>query len=753
MAWVALSLARGQGLRTEPGGHMRSPGLVQARSRWKSTPWWAWQQVYATRSLNTEYSGLLPHVAVQEAMTPTSNVGACLYPNTNKYPNWIVILTREKGEKLAATFNARWAEQGAWQREFSFLLRLFSRWLKDNALLDSAVQDCLERLENRVRGSRVMVAFVAEFSRGKSEMVNAIFFADYGRRIMPASAGRTTMCPTEIAYDPDLAPTLRLLPIQTRLQAKALRDWRLNLDAWTTFVLDLNSAEQLASTFERVTETLQVTPQEAQALGFWDSPGPEDHPPTDAQGLVEVPKWRHALVNFAHPLLKQGLVILDTPGLNAVGAEPELTLDLIDQADAVVFIVGADTGVTASDLAIWQDHIRPCTDQGRTELLVLNKIDTLWDELRSPDQVQAQIEAQKRRAAEALGVDPQDVLAVSAQKGLVAKISSNADLLERSGLLALEAALAHGVVGGRRAALHIAVAQDIATLLAEVGRIVHTSQMGLAGQRAEVEGLRGKSDAVVQQMRERIAREQQEFERGSSKIRAVKAVHARLFQDIWDALDPSQLAHEINTLERALSQPGLKMGAKKAYGETFSRLRARLSQVQALANEIRAMQVATFHQINAELGTALQPLAPPALDACLMDLALTERSHLSYLGLRNLLRLQQPEFRQRLVVALESRLQTMRAGVRMDAQSWRNSVAAHLDAQIHLRRTHFANRLDALEKVGNATAGLHQRLRQLADRQQAMEALATKLEEQTAHLVAANEDHQAKLQARSLPPF
>jgi hypothetical protein len=55
--------------------------------------------------------------------------------------------------------------------------------------------------------------------------------------------------------------------------------------------------------------------------------------------MVEVPLWRHAIINLPHPLLKQGLVILDTPGLNAVGAEPELTVNLIPQAHAVVFIL------------------------------------------------------------------------------------------------------------------------------------------------------------------------------------------------------------------------------------------------------------------------------------------------------------------------------------------------------------------------------------------------------------------------------
>ncbi|MGC4060668.1 MAG: hypothetical protein QM749_07395 [Aquabacterium sp.] len=29
---------------------------------------------------------------------------------------------------------------------------------------------------------------------------------------------------------------------------------------------------------------------------------------------VEVPVWRHARINLPHPLLKRGLVVLDTPG-------------------------------------------------------------------------------------------------------------------------------------------------------------------------------------------------------------------------------------------------------------------------------------------------------------------------------------------------------------------------------------------------------------------------------------------------------
>jgi hypothetical protein len=77
------------------------------------------------------------------------------------------------------------------------------------------------------------------------------FFAGYGRRIMPASAGRTTMCPTEMGYDADVPPCLRLLPIETRLQPQALMEWRMAPEKWTRIDLDVKNPQQLARRWKK----------------------------------------------------------------------------------------------------------------------------------------------------------------------------------------------------------------------------------------------------------------------------------------------------------------------------------------------------------------------------------------------------------------------------------------------------------------------------------------------------------------------
>jgi hypothetical protein len=637
---------------------------------------------------------------------------------------------------VGTSFNEQFDQHGAWRREFALRLKLLSEWMKDHELLDSAVEERLRRLEQQMRSDKVMVAFVAEFSRGKSELINAIFFAGYKRRIMPASAGRTTMCPTELGYDAEVPPCLRLLPIETRLQPQALMEWRAVPDKWTRIDLDVNDPGQLAKALEKVAEVRHVSKEEARALGFWHDEVPEDNPMMDANGLVEVPKWRHALINIAHPLLKQGLVILDTPGLNAIGAEPELTVNLIPQAHAVVFILAADTGVTKSDLSIWREHL--ISESGNTDsrLVVLNKIDTMWDSLSTPAQVQAQIDRQRATSAEILGLPREQVIPVSAQKGLVAKVNDDEALLQASQLPVLERALAHGVMGQRQKILRAAVAGGITDLRMEASRALNIRRRDLAEQMLELKGLRGKNTSVIKHMRTRIEQEQGDFDVSGSKIHAVRSVHLKLLREVFSLLGTGTLKSEMGELTAALRQPGIKLGVKKAYGQTFDRLREGLRKAQTTSAEIQNMLGGTFRQLNAEYGFSLQAPQEPDLARYIRDLDLVERSHTQYLGVGNALKLAQPEFADRLVRALATRLRVVYESALGEVELWNKSAAAQLDAQLRERRRNFGRRIEAIERIQQAATGLDDRIGEIDTQEGALNQLDAKLIELTAYLIA-----------------
>lgn len=625
------------------------------------------------------------------------------------------------------SFSEQFDRLSHWRKSFAAQMASFREWLAAHELLDAAVQEQLQRLENLLRGDKVSVAFVAEFSRGKSELINAVFFSHYGRRIMPASPGRTTMCPTELSYDPGLQPCLRLLPIETRAQPYSLAEWRERPSTWVQLPLDVDDADQLAQTMAHVAQVRKVPVDEARQLGFWSDEDGVENPLVDAQGLVEIPKWRHALINMAHPLLRQGLVIVDTPGLNAVGTEPELTVNLIAQAHAVVFVLAADTGVTKSDLAIWKELLQPCHREGDAHLVVLNKIDTLWGSLDSGTEVKELLNRQRRQSAQILDIDPARIVPLSAQKGLVAKIESNTALLQKSGLPLFEDLLAQGILAHRQSILRSVVGEGMAHLQQQVLRSILIRRRDLDEQMLELRSLRGKNTSMIGRMRQRIEQEQQAFENSTAKILALRTVHLKLMNQAFHLLGATSLRKELEQLSGALEHSGLKVGVRKVYASTFERLRDLGAQVRAAAAEVQTMLVAMFRELNAEFGFSLQPPGDLQLHDFERELAQIEESYLQYLSFGNTLKLANPMFGQRMLKALGMRLRAVFESAANDLDLWSKSATAQLDAQLKERKRSFARRMEAVDRIHEAANGLAQRIAEIESAEQQLDQLEQRL--------------------------
>ncbi|MBL0151596.1 MAG: dynamin family protein [Ideonella sp.] len=429
-----------------------------------------------------------------------------------------------------------------WRKAMDRRVEQFGTLLGDHDLLDADGMAMVQTLRQRLSSDRLVLAFVAEFSRGKSELINALFFADSGRRILPATPGRTTMCPVELAWDASEAASLCLLPIGTRRDGLTVSALRGRMHLWQRVALPLGNPEGLAEALQEVTQTQLVSLDDARALGFWDDENPNDNPPRGDDDRVEVPAWRHALINYPHPLLKRGLVVIDTPGLNAIGAEPELTLGLLPSAHATVFLLAADAGVTRSDLAIWRDHLG---DRGLERFVVLNKIDALNDPLLSAEQVAAQVQRQREQVATTLAVSEQRVFPLSARQALSARMGGDQAGLLASGLPALEQALANQLLPERGSVVGRLIEDGALALQQVTTRRINDRRRQLADQLAELGSLRGKSSSKLLMMSSRFQREAAAFEECLPRLTATRAVHSRLLQSVMRDLSSERVRLEV----------------------------------------------------------------------------------------------------------------------------------------------------------------------------------------------------------------
>jgi hypothetical protein len=614
------------------------------------------------------------------------------------------------------TLATRFEAYADWRRRLTMRVFSLRERLSEQELANAQVEQRFERLLEQLEHDKLIVAFVAELSRGKSELINAIFFADFGRRLLPSSAGRTTMCPTELSYDASLPPSIRLLPIETRLKAASVAELRRYPDEWVTIPLDLALAGQIADALQSVSQVKRVPAAVAARYGLGGSgdEGAEaaeaDEPPS-----TEIPCWRHAIINFPHPLLQQGLVVLDTPGLNATGAEAELTLAQIPGAHTVLFILAADTGVTTTDLEVWTSHLAgedPAAKASR--IVVLNKIDGLWDELRGDADVDADIARQVADSARVLAVAPSQVYAVSAQKALVAKVNGDDALLERSRVPALEAALSGRLVPARRDIVGGAVRCEVRAIAADARALLQSRRNGLALQLAELCDLRGRNEDVAVHLMKRVADEKALFERGLQRFTALRTVFTEEAKRLQDCIGEDALRGNAARTRRRIEASPFTRGIREAMNGFFGTIRADFERGAKTTGDIQELMRSMYARFAEE--RSLGRFDPPGFSMLKYqkEIERLERAYNAHFNtLWNMVSKAKFALMRRFFETIASRVKHVYEVANRDADSWLRSVMSPLEGQVRELHAQLRRRVDSIKQIQGASGELETHVAEL----------------------------------------
>ena len=485
---------------------------------------------------------------------------------------------------------------GQWREQLVQAIDHYRSWLETYGHRVQEVDETLLNLRHNLQSERLVIAFAAEFSRGKTELINSLFFSDTGVRLLPSSPGRTTMCPTEIFYDEDGGSYIRLLPIESRLSDMTLGEYKQRPLSWMQVELDPSSPVQMQEAFQELAATKKVPFAQAQKLGLWNndglSSGMDDD---DTPETVEVPCWRHALISFPHPLLKEGLSIMDTPGLNALGAEPELTLTMLPSAHAVVFVLAADTGVTKSDLEMWRNHVRG-TRRSRSKGLavVMNKIDSMWGDLRGEDAIEQSLRSQIQSTANILEVDEKSVFPLSAKQALLAKVKGDNDLLEKSRLKALEDHLAELVVTSRQQMLHDAACQELNRLIGESHRLLEVQITDMSRQLNELKNLDLSNQDMTGKLMEETRLEQQRYLSSVDAFQAGRRVFVAQMKLLIDTVSPDRMDPIIKKTRKQMMTSLTTVGMKAAMKSILDEFRMTLERTSEAAEETRRLVKAIY---------------------------------------------------------------------------------------------------------------------------------------------------------------
>jgi len=605
-----------------------------------------------------------------------------------------------------------------WKVELAHAVTEYRQWLEDHHMGTPEVELRLHETLENLRGDRLVIAFVAEFSRGKTELINAIFFSDYQRRLLPSDAGRTTMCPTELFYDHQHDEAyIRLLPIETRLEEVSITDLKQQPQRWTALPLDVNSPDQMAEALREVVKVKRVSVEEAKRLGLFVEESHGRDLDEERPSHVEIPVWRHALISFPHPLLQQGLSILDTPGLNALGSEPELTLSMLPNAHAVLFVLAADTGVTRSDMDMWQFHIKAYRKNGHKGLVAaLNKIDTLWDEMKSAEDVERSVRTQCQETARLLGIEGGSVFPVSAQKALVAKIRKDAALLERSRILALESYLADKILPAKQSIVRDSVVGVTAQMLGATRQMVQQRLEGARHQLDDLRSLSGRNSDVVTNLMRKTRERQATYNKNMESFQASRRVLSQHAKAMLDTLSIRAVDDLVAKIRKDMEGSWTTVGMKKGMKTFFDGARDAMQHVTSQAEQTHGAVQAIYRKFHEELGL---PVVDPRMLSLQKFRVELERLYEEAEAFRNspMTTMTEQHFVvKKFFISLVSHVRHLFIRAHKETDAWFKGILIPLVKQVSENKHQLDQHLETLCRINESRDALDTKVRELEKR-------------------------------------
>ncbi len=611
------------------------------------------------------------------------------------------------------TLDNKIKEYSDWRTQLSNTIQSMSSFLKSNNVTDLRTHHEFEMMLGTLADDNLSVAFVAEFSRGKSEMINTIFFGGHNKRILPSGSGRTTMCPTELLYDPTRPSSIRLLPIESRKDNKPLYELKKDIELWKEIQFEADDTESISDAFTAMTNSKLVSKAYAQELEFdlIENEDTEVGLPVNEYDEVEIPSWRHAIINLPHPLLEQGLVILDTPGLNAIGAEPELTINQLSTAHTVVFILSQDTGVTNTDLELWEQHLSSQTN--KRKLVALNKIDALWDGIRTEQEINEEINQQVNSTSKLLRVHQDNIFPVSAQKGLLGKLNDDPELIEKSRINDLEKAIAEQLIPEKQNIVTEKVRGSLGSIIESASTILDNRLKDADEHIAELKQLSSKNTDVISHIMLKVQSEKKSLEKDMQRYQALRAVYTKETSRLTRHLSKERLERLIAITKNNMSRCATSITLQKTITLYFERFNYYIDQAINQANEIAALSENITRDFEQDHGIANYKVRRLRLEKFKQEISRLEQRHSDLKETKTLFFREQMSITNRFYESVCNSSRKIFAKALKESIKWNNNLMVPMETYVREHHTQLRRRLESVKRIHKASDTVETRLKEL----------------------------------------
>ena len=277
--------------------------------------------------------------------------------------------------------------------------------------------DTAQKLSNRVASDRFRVLVIGEFKRGKSTFINAML----GQEVLPAFSVPCTAVINEIKWaDEPRAELFFRDPLPARIPDE----------------IPDSVKRHLRSASGEAPDPIQIDVEDLEDYVVIPDPAKEQE-----ESVAESPYDRVELF-WNLDLCRNGVEIIDSPGLNEHQTRTKVTTDYLNSVDAVVFVMSCQALASMSELKVVDGQIR---GGGHEDIFfVCNR----FDQIR-PRERDRLVKYAHKKLGERTARGTSGVYFISALDALEGREEDDTEMVEKSGILPFERDLASFLANDR----------------------------------------------------------------------------------------------------------------------------------------------------------------------------------------------------------------------------------------------------------------------------------------------------------------
>jgi hypothetical protein len=347
------------------------------------------------------------------------------------------------------------------------------------------------------------------------------------------------------------------------------------------------------------------------------------------------------------------------------------------------------------------------------KIAVLNKIDLMWDELKTPPEIERAVQRMVETTSKALSLDAACIFPLSAQKALLGKIREDAGLVRKSGIEALETYLAQQVVPMRRQILCKAVMNEIGAMMVSSRASIANRQQANQASIAELQGLVGKSREVVTRLWQKITAEKSAYNSALAEYKVNHSSFSAKRSALMDMLNPGKLDIMLAQSAQAMEDSWTTVGLQRAMRELSRLMSADFERVYAASEDIKKLMQGVYNTFVEKFG--FQKMTLPSLDlelhATKLKLLVAETDEFSRdpINVANY----KSFFVKKFHASLIAQARSLFNDARSQSERWVQSVTLPLETQMKDHKQQLQSRLDNLSKINEKSTGINEQLAEL----------------------------------------